>query len=190
VAEWRERISARAALCAWMAPRGETKKHPQRAGTKLSRRVRQKWSRRDGSLTIDIRGVDPPLGVPPVSGYPARTSCTKGAAHASKRCLCPGRDTFGSSPRSKVENHRLAILTLDCGTLDQTPGRDTLFHRAYRGEFGSLPPRPSWLTFIRQSGVARAKSGTDSNDTPGGQVKREGGKRLAGGSGLLNSLGS
>jgi hypothetical protein len=77
VAEWRERISARAALCARMAPRGETKKHPRRAGTKLSRRVRQKWSRRDGSLTIDIRGVDPPLGVPPVSGYPARTSCTK-----------------------------------------------------------------------------------------------------------------
>src|SRR5580658_7392901 len=32
--------------------------------------VRQKWSRRDGSLTIDIRGVDPPLRVPPVSGDP------------------------------------------------------------------------------------------------------------------------
>ena len=44
---------------------------------KLSRRVRQKWSRRDGSLTIDIRGVDPPTRVPPVSvdplsGDPAR----------------------------------------------------------------------------------------------------------------------
>src|SRR5580700_8550239 len=37
---------------------------------KLSRRVRLKWSRRDGSLTIDIRGVDPPLRVPPVSGDP------------------------------------------------------------------------------------------------------------------------
>src|SRR5580698_5774749 len=37
---------------------------------KLSRRVRLKWSRRNGSLTIDIRGVDPPLRVPPVSGDP------------------------------------------------------------------------------------------------------------------------
>ena len=38
---------------------------------KLSRRVRQKWSRRDGSLSIDIRGADPPTRVPPVSGDPA-----------------------------------------------------------------------------------------------------------------------
>src|SRR5580704_3802671 len=37
---------------------------------KLSRRVRQKWSRRDGTLTIDIRGVDPPTRVPPVSVDP------------------------------------------------------------------------------------------------------------------------
>src|ERR1700733_4254169 len=58
------------------APRRDEKASPARRD-KLSRRVRQKWSRRDGSLTIDIRGVDPPMGVPPVSGYPARTSCTK-----------------------------------------------------------------------------------------------------------------
>jgi len=56
----------------------ERKRSPARRD-KLSRRVRLKWSRRDGSLTFDIRGVDPPTRVPPVSvdplsGDPARQS--------------------------------------------------------------------------------------------------------------------
>src|SRR5580704_17841198 len=50
--------------------RPRTKKRSPARRDKLSRRVRQKWSRRDGTLTIDIRGVDPPIRVPPVSVDP------------------------------------------------------------------------------------------------------------------------
>jgi hypothetical protein len=35
---------------------------------------------------------------------------------------------------SKVEDQRLAILTLDAGTLDRRPGRDMLFYREKPGE--------------------------------------------------------
>jgi len=81
---------------------------PRRAGTSCHAGSALKWSRRDGTLTIEIRGAYPPTRVPPtsvlpVSGDPAQQS---------------GRDTWDTLRKHRIE----------CKAEKGWPaGRDTLF---------------------------------------------------------------
>jgi hypothetical protein len=110
-------------------------KDPRRAGTSGPAGSAKKWSRRDGSLTFNIRGVDPPTRVPPVSVDP--------------NCPSPPVSTGGDSPMHSGTGHEFVGCRPGRVAAAGTPvlpapqeaegegigtglvgmGRDKLFHR-------------------------------------------------------------